>query len=59
MKIKLVANSGKGPISSDPPVFRFANVERFFYCTGCMSGFKQKYVGRIESIKRKFEEKEY
>ena len=23
--------------------------------TGCMSGYKKKYAGRIESIKRRFE----
>jgi hypothetical protein len=39
-------------------VFRFANYERFFCCTGCMSGYKNKYAGRIESIKRKFEGRE-
>jgi hypothetical protein len=38
---------------------KFANYERFFCCTGCMSGYKQKYAGRIESIKRKFEGKEW
>jgi Lrp/AsnC family leucine-responsive transcriptional regulator len=47
-----------GPISADPHIFKFANYERFFCCTGCMSGYKQKYAGRIESIKRKFEGKE-
>ena len=37
---------------------RFANYERFFCCKGCLSGYKQKYTGRIESIKRKFDERE-
>ena len=58
MKIKLDCEFCKGPISGDPHVFRFANYERFFCCTGCMSGYKTKYAGRIESIKRKFEETE-
>jgi DNA-binding Lrp family transcriptional regulator len=55
LKIKLDCEFCKGPISAHPHVFRFANYERFFCCTGCMSGYKQKYAGRIESIKRKFE----
>lgn len=57
MKIKLDCEHCKGPIVGHPHIFRFANYERFFCCTGCMSGYKQKYAGRIESIKRKFEEK--
>jgi hypothetical protein len=27
-----------------------------FCCTSCLSGYKQKYSGKIESIKGKFEE---
>ena len=58
IKIKLDCEFCKGPITGDPHVFRFANYERFFCCTACMSGYKQKYAGRIESIKSKFEGKE-
>lgn len=58
IKIKLDCEFCKGSITGDPHVFRFANYERFFCCTACMSGYKQKYAGRIESIKRKFEGKE-
>ena len=54
LRIKLDCEFCKGPITSHPHAFRFANYERFFCCTGCMSGYKQKYAGRIESIKRKF-----
>jgi DNA-binding Lrp family transcriptional regulator len=54
LRIKLDCEFCKGPITSHPQVFRFASYERFFCCTGCMSGYKQKYAGRIESIKRKF-----
>src|SRR5919106_643063 len=50
LKIKLDCEFCKGPISANPYIFRFANFERFFCCTGCMSGYKQKYAGRIESI---------
>ena len=58
IKIKLDCEFCKGPIAGYPHVFRFANYERFFCCTGCMSGYKQKYAGRIESIVRKFGGKE-
>jgi Lrp/AsnC family leucine-responsive transcriptional regulator len=58
VKIKLDCEFCKGPIAGHLHVFRFANYERFFCCTGCMSGYKQKYAGRIESIKRKFVGKE-
>lgn len=54
LKIKLDCDFCEGPIVSHPHIFRFANYERFFCCTGCLSGYKQKYSGRIESIKRKF-----
>jgi DNA-binding Lrp family transcriptional regulator len=58
LMIKLECEFCGGPILTDPHVFKFANYERFFCCTGCMSGYKQNYAGRIESIKRKFEGKE-
>jgi DNA-binding Lrp family transcriptional regulator len=54
LKIKMDCEFCKGPISSSPHVYKFANYERFFCCKGCMSGYKQKYAGRIESIKRRF-----
>jgi DNA-binding Lrp family transcriptional regulator len=57
MKIKLYCEFCKGPIAGYLHVFKFANYERFFCCTGCMSGYKQKYAGRIESIVRKLEGK--
>jgi DNA-binding Lrp family transcriptional regulator len=58
MKIKLDCEFCKGPIVGSPHMFRFANYERFFCCTGRMSGYKYKYAGTIESIKRKFEGRE-
>lgn len=58
MKIKLDCEFCDGPITDRPHVFKFANYERFFCCTGCISGYKQKYAGRIESIIRKFEGRE-
>jgi Lrp/AsnC family leucine-responsive transcriptional regulator len=56
LKIKLNCDFCKGPIFANPHVYRFANYERFFCCAGCMSGYKKKYTGRIESIKRRFME---
>jgi Lrp/AsnC family leucine-responsive transcriptional regulator len=55
IKIKLDCEFCKGPIAGYLHVFKFANFERFFCCNACMSGYKEKYAGRIESIKRKFE----
>jgi DNA-binding Lrp family transcriptional regulator len=58
MKIKLDCEFCKGPIAGNPHVFKFAIYERFFCCTGCMYGYKKKYAGRIQSIKRKYEGRE-
>ena len=55
MKIKLDCEFCRGAITGDPRVFRFANFERFFCCNVCMSDYKQKYAGRIESIKRDYD----
>jgi DNA-binding Lrp family transcriptional regulator len=55
MKIKLDCEFCQGPILGNPHVFKFATFERFFCCNGCVSGYKKKYAGRIESIKRRFE----
>ena len=59
LKIKLMCEFCKGPISASPHVYRFANYERFFCCTGCMSGYKKKYAGKVESLKRRFEEERH
>jgi DNA-binding Lrp family transcriptional regulator len=58
MKIKLDCDFCHGPVLGNPFVFKFANYERFFCCTACMAGYKTKYAGRIESIKRQFKEGE-
>lgn len=58
LKIRLDCEFCKGPISASPHVYKFATYERFFCCKGCMSGYKQKYAGRIESIKRRFKERD-
>ena len=59
LKIKINCEFCKGPVLAGPHVYKFANYERFFCCTGCMSGYKKKYAGRIESIKRRFEEEKF
>jgi DNA-binding Lrp family transcriptional regulator len=47
IKIKLDCEFCKGPIAGHPHVFKFANYERFFCCTGCMSeSIKRKFAGR-------------
>jgi Lrp/AsnC family leucine-responsive transcriptional regulator len=45
MKIKLDCEFCKGPIAGHPHVFKFANYERFFCCTGCMSGYSKNMQG--------------
>ena len=47
----------EGPVFGKPKVLKFANIERFFCCNSCKSGYSQKYRGRIESIKKKYEGK--
>ena len=53
LTIKMVCDYCKGPISDKPKVLKFADIERFFCCNSCKSGYNEKYRGRIESIKRK------
>src|SRR5690349_6372414 len=55
--IKVVCDLCDGRIYGKPRVLKFANIERFFCCTSCKSGYSQKYHGRLESIKRKYEGK--
>ena len=55
--INIVCDYCDGPVHGKPKILKFANIERFFCCTSCKSGYTQKYHGRIESIKRKYEGK--
>jgi DNA-binding Lrp family transcriptional regulator len=55
LAIKMVCNFCKGPVYGKPKVLKFADIERFFCCNSCKSGYSEKYKGRIESIKRKYE----
>lgn len=57
LEINIVCDFCDGPVYGKPKVLKFANIERFFCCTSCKSGYSEKYRGRIESIKRKYEGK--
>jgi DNA-binding Lrp family transcriptional regulator len=56
LKIKLNCAYCKGPILGKLQVLTFAKYERFFCCRACISDYKKKYTGKIESIKRRFNE---
>ncbi|MDQ6723816.1 MAG: winged helix-turn-helix transcriptional regulator [Thermoproteota archaeon] len=53
--INLECDFCHGPIFSKPRILKFANIERFFCCSSCKSGYSEKYKGRIESIKKRYE----
>lgn len=57
LAINIVCDFCEGPVHDKPKILKFANIERFFCCNSCKSGYSQKYHGRIESIKRKHEGK--
>lgn len=51
--INLVCDFCDGPVYGKPRILKFADIERFFCCNSCKSGYSEKYRGRIESIKRR------
>lgn len=55
--INITCDFCEGPVFDKPKILKFANIERFFCCTSCKSNYSEKYHGRIESIKRKYEDK--
>jgi DNA-binding Lrp family transcriptional regulator len=57
LAINLVCDYCHGPILGKPRVLKFAELERFFCCNSCKTGYSEKYKGRIESIKRRYEGK--
>jgi Lrp/AsnC family leucine-responsive transcriptional regulator len=57
LQINLVCDFCQGPIFAKPRVLKFADIERFFCCYSCKTGYSEKYKGRIESIKRRYEGK--
>lgn len=50
LKVKIKCEFCGGPIHGAPKVLRFANLERFFCCTSCRNGYREKYAGRIQSL---------
>jgi len=57
LAINLVCDYCHGPIFGQPRVLRFANMERFFCCNSCKTDYSEKYKGRIESLKKRYEDK--
>jgi Lrp/AsnC family leucine-responsive transcriptional regulator len=57
LAINLVCDYCDGPVLGKPKVLKFADLERFFCCNSCKTGYNEKYKGRIESIKRRYEGK--
>ena len=57
LAINLVCDYCHGPVLGKPKVLKFADLERFFCCNSCKTDYSQKYKGRIESIKRRYEGK--
>ncbi len=57
LAINIKCDFCEGPVYGSPKVLKFADIERFFCCNSCKSGYGEKYRGRIESIKRKYEGK--
>jgi DNA-binding Lrp family transcriptional regulator len=57
LAINIICDYCEGPVYGRPKILKFANIERFFCCISCKSGYSQKYHGRIESIKKRYEGK--
>jgi DNA-binding Lrp family transcriptional regulator len=57
LAINLECDYCHGPVLGKPKVLKFADLERFFCCNSCKTNYSEKYKGRIESIKRRYEGK--
>ena len=57
LAIDLICDYCHGPILGKPKVLKFADLERFFCCNSCKTGYSEKYKGRIESLKNRYEGK--
>jgi DNA-binding Lrp family transcriptional regulator len=57
LAINLVCDYCHGPVFGQPRVLKFAGMERFFCCYSCKTAYIEKYKGRIESIKKRYEGK--
>jgi Lrp/AsnC family leucine-responsive transcriptional regulator len=53
MAVMLECDFCHGDISGRPHVFKFADQERFFCCSACRAGYREKYGGRIDAIRQK------
>ncbi len=56
LEIQLDCDFCDGPIAGKTHVLKFANIERFFCCSGCRTSYKEKYRGRIEALKKRYNE---
>jgi Lrp/AsnC family leucine-responsive transcriptional regulator len=59
LEFRLECDFCEAPISGKTHVMKFANIERFFCCNTCKTSYKDKYSGRIEAIKKRFEDDDY
>jgi Lrp/AsnC family leucine-responsive transcriptional regulator len=57
LAINIICDYCQGPIFGQSKVLKFANLERFFCCNSCKTDYNEKYKGRIESIKSRYEGK--
>jgi DNA-binding Lrp family transcriptional regulator len=57
LAINLLCDYCHGPVFGQPRVLKFAEMERFFCCNSCKTDYIEKYKGRIESIKKRYEGK--
>jgi len=57
LAINIICDFCDGPVYGKPRILKFADIERFFCCTSCKSWYTEKYRGRIESIKRRYDGK--
>jgi DNA-binding Lrp family transcriptional regulator len=57
LAINIICDYCHGPIFGQPRVLKFAEIERFFCCNSCKTAYSEKYQGRIESIKKRYEGK--
>ena len=57
LAINLICDYCHGPIFGQPRVLKFADLERFFCCNSCKTDYSEKYKGRIETIKKRYEGK--
>jgi DNA-binding Lrp family transcriptional regulator len=56
MKVNMQCEYCGGPINGKPKVLEFANFQRFFCCIGCKNNYREKHVGRIQSIVEQYKE---